>query len=82
MYTHSPQTFLSLTAQRARHSSTKQALYDDAPEHAAAGSQGQASASSAASVDAPGVRLIQFTEIDDEAVGRLWADMRRSLGEG
>jgi len=78
MYHHSPQTFLSLTAQRARHSSSKQALYDDIPEHAPA--TGQA-ASSTGSVDAPGDRLIQFTEIDDEDVGRLWADLRRSLGE-
>lgn len=75
MYHHSPQTFLSLTGQRARHSSTKQALYDDVPE----------AGTSAASVDGSGApggdHFIQFTELEDTAVQRLWADLRRSLGE-
>jgi hypothetical protein len=65
-------------AQRARHSSSKQALYDDAPDS-------QAPASCVGSVDgsAPGGdHFIQFTELDDDtAVQRLWADLRRSLGE-
>lgn len=74
MYHHSPQTFLSLTAQRARHSATRQTLYDDPDPHARV-------PAATTSTEAHSGKVIQFTELDDGAVGRLWADMRRSLGE-
>lgn len=69
MYNHSRQTFLSLTAQRARHSSTSQVLY------------GEDVSGSSSGANAPKPQVISFPEVDDEAVERLWADLRCSLGE-
>lgn len=65
MYKHSPQTFLSLTAQRARHSASRQELYGE-------DDMGSSSASS---------QFIHFTELEEGGADRLWADLRRSLGE-
>jgi hypothetical protein len=74
MYHHSPQTFLSLTAQRARHSAAAAALYGTSASAQASAPDGKDTASGQD-------KLIRFTELDDAAVGRIWADLRRSLGE-
>ncbi|WOO85631.1 Protein crossbronx [Vanrija pseudolonga] len=86
MYHHSRQTFLSLTAQRARQSATRQVLFGepDAPSRpmslpASPSLGGGSSSSTWNSHDDH--HMIRFTELDDGAVSRLWGDMRRSLGE-
>lgn len=88
MYHHSRQTFLSLTAQRARQSSTRQALFDelDPTRRAQPVTPVAPSPQSAPNPVSPPARgesdkLIRFTELDDAEVGTMWADLRRSLGE-
>ncbi|GMK54372.1 hypothetical protein CspeluHIS016_0109580 [Cutaneotrichosporon spelunceum] len=84
MYHHSLQTFLSLTAQRARQTSTRHTLFDEPDSRRGAA---PASAHVPTAPASPQVgrqrddQLIRFTELDDPAVQRLWADLRRSLGE-
>lgn len=84
MYHHSPQTFLSLTAQRARQTSTRHALYDEPDTRRGASPATTSVPTSPASPQVGRQRddqLIRFTEVDDSSVQRLWADLRRSLGE-
>lgn len=88
MYHHSKQTFLSLTAQRARQTSTRQALFDelDPSRQRQVVTPSTPNSQASPSPMSPMARgesdkLIRFTELDDAEVGTMWADLRRSLGE-
>lgn len=84
MYHHSRQTFLSLTAQRARQTTTRHTLWDEPDMHRGASAASTHVSTSPASPQIGRQRddqLIRFTELDDPAIERLWADLRRSLGE-
>lgn len=87
MYHHSKQTFLSLTAQRARQTSTRQALFDELDPSrqrqvvTPSTPNSQSSPAMSPMVRGESDKLIRFTELDDAEVGTMWADLRRSLGE-
>lgn len=87
MYNHSKQTFLSLTAQRARQTSTRQALFDELDPNrqrqvvTPVTPNSQASPSAMPMTRGQSDKLIRFTELNDAEIGSMWADLRRSLGE-